>query len=92
MPCVCRLGSVLIYIYHADTDRHQSPHLHARYGGGDAVVIEIGTEKVLEGKIHPRRQREVIMWAARRRGELAAAWRLAQANQPLAPSPSRHLP
>lgn len=66
MPCVCRLGSISIYIYHADADRHHSPHFHARYGG-DAVVIEIGTETVLDGSIHPARQREVISWAARRR-------------------------
>ncbi len=78
MPEICRFYGIVIAIYHRE---HSPPHFHARYGG-DKAAVEIGTLRVLEGRLPPRALGLVVEWAGQHQDELARDWDLARSGQP----------
>ena len=77
MPELCRFLGVVIYINFGD---HPPPHVHAQYGGSDAL-IDIEAVALSEGWLPPRIRRAVLDWARVRQPELRAAWDRAQQYQ-----------
>ncbi len=78
MPEISRFFGIIIAVFFDD---HNPPHFHARYGG-QKVSIEIGSLKVLEGKIPPRALGLVMEWASQHKEELIEDWDLAKNNKP----------
>ncbi|WP_349256286.1 MULTISPECIES: DUF4160 domain-containing protein [Rubrivirga] len=73
MPTVSEFYGILIRLYWRDTDRHQTPHFHARYAEHEAA-FSIPDAEVLAGKL-PRRQRRLVQaWAELHAEELERAW------------------
>ena len=79
MPEICRFYGMVITMYFDD---HDPPHFHVRYGS-DKAVMEIGSLRVLEGRLPPRALGLVVEWAAQHGEELAANWQSARQDQPL---------
>lgn len=79
MPEISRFYGVVIRMYHRD---HAPPHLHAEYGGAEALVA-LDTLAVLEGALPPRALGLVVEWAALHRDELRATWERARRLEPL---------
>lgn len=79
MPILSTFFGILIKMFHDD---HNPPHFHAEYGEHRAIV-EIGSGKVLAGRLPKRVHQLVEEWRHLHVGELRDAWRDAQsARQP----------
>ena len=76
MPFISTFYGILIYLYWQDTRQHHLPHLHALYGG-DEAVFGIETGDLLDGSLPPRQTRLVQAWIEIHREELMADWSLA---------------
>lgn len=79
MPEIARFYGILIAMF---WDDHNPPHFHARYGGQKAA-IEIGTLRILDGKLPPRALGLVVEWASQHKEELMNNWDNAKNNRPL---------
>ncbi|MEM9998771.1 MAG: DUF4160 domain-containing protein [Bacteroidota bacterium] len=73
MPRISEFFGIAIYLYFADTNRHQAPHFHAKYGGEEAVY-SIPDGDRLAGRLPKRQERLVQAWTALREAELEQAW------------------
>lgn len=84
MPLISSFYGVLIYLYWLDTRQQKLPHIHAMYGGDEAVFgIESGD--VLDGQL-PRKQTRLVQgWIELRREELMRDWELAARGEPVFP-------
>jgi hypothetical protein len=78
MPEISRFFGIIIAMFF---DEHNPPHFHARYGS-DQAAIEIGSLRLLEGRLPPRALGLVIEWAAQHQTELMRGWLLARDNKP----------
>lgn len=78
MPVLSVFLGIVIRMYHAD---HAPPHFHATYGDHEAI-LEIGSGKVLAGRLPPRVLALVEEWRRKRLAELKRAWQDAQALKP----------
>ena len=81
MPRISQFYGIVIWMYYND---HVPPHVHAEYGGEEALVI-IGSGDVYDGSLPRRALRLVQEWEELHRAELLADWELARQQQPLAP-------
>jgi hypothetical protein len=79
MPTISLFFGVAIRMYYDD---HAPPHFHAYYAA-DAVVVEIGSLRVRDGRLPRRAMAMVLEWAAEHRDELMQNWTLAEAHRPL---------
>ena len=70
MPEISRFFGIVITMYFRD---HPPPHFHAAYGGQEAS-IEIGTGRILKGRLGPHARRLVVAWATQHTAELRANW------------------
>ncbi len=77
MPEISRFYGIIVAMFFDD---HNPPHFHARYGG-EKVVIEIESLRVLEGLIAPRALGLVVEWASQHKTQLLKNWELAKNNQ-----------
>lgn len=74
MPMISTFYGIVIYMYWAD---HPPPHVHAIYGGEEAIV-SILTGEVVAGRLSRRTLRLVQEWIDLRRGALLENWRRAE--------------
>jgi hypothetical protein len=81
MPCVKRLGRLLIYIYYQD---HAPPHFHARFQGRGASIT-IMDLTVIGSNLAPGTLRRVLDWAGHHQRALLNRWDLASRGEPLQP-------
>jgi hypothetical protein len=79
MSEISRFFGIIISMFF---DEHNPPHFHARYGG-DYAAIEIGSLRMLEGKVSPRVLGLIIEWAAMHQKELMDNWEAAKQNKTL---------
>jgi hypothetical protein len=79
VPKVSEFFGIAIYVYFDD---HPPPHFHALYAEFEAV-IQIDDLSVRRGGLPPRALGLVVEWATLHRGDLAEAWRQAQAGEPI---------
>jgi Domain of unknown function (DUF4160) len=79
MPELSRFLGIIIAMYHND---HEPPHMHVVYAEHQAK-IDIANGAVIDGNL-PRRVLTLVgKWRKLHAEELAEAWRLAQAREPL---------
>lgn len=76
MPTISMFYGIVIYLYFFDDVRHNTPHIHARYQGGDAVFSILDGEH-LAGEIPLGKARLVQAWIEIHRDALMADWDLA---------------
>jgi hypothetical protein len=75
MPIISMFYGIIIRMYLIDTQRHNLPHLHAKYAEFEASIgIEDG--EVLAGKLPRKQLRLVQAWIELHRDELMADWEL----------------
>jgi hypothetical protein len=74
MPVISIFFGIIIRMFHDD---HPPPHFHAEYGEYSAV-IDIGTGRMLGGRLPPRVARLVEEWRGARVRQLQRAWDDAQ--------------
>lgn len=78
MPRISYFYGIEIYMYWAD---HGRPHLHAIYGGEEAVFA-IGDGEMMAGVMRRRTAQLVRDWIALRRDALLENWRRGQDQVP----------
>jgi hypothetical protein len=83
MPEISRFYGIVVRMY---WDDHPPPHFHAQYGDMRAK-IEIGTGRVLVGRLPGRAQQMLQQWELEHRSELVENWKRATSRAPLAPVP-----
>jgi hypothetical protein len=89
MPAISMFYGVIIYLYFFDDERHNTPHIHARFQGQQAS-FSIGDGAVLAGEIPSAKERLVQAWIEIHREALLANWDLAvQGQAPFAIEPLR---
>jgi hypothetical protein len=79
MPMISTFYGIVIYMYWAD---HPPPHVHAIYGGEEAIV-SILTGEIVAGSLSRRTLRLVREWIDLRRAALLENWRRAENLVPL---------
>jgi hypothetical protein len=79
MPELSRFLGIIIAMYHND---HSPPHMHVVYAEHQAK-IGISNGEIIEGKLPRRVLALVRKWRKLHAQELAEAWHLAQAREPL---------
>jgi len=84
MPTISMFYGILILMYFYDDERHNMPHIHAKYQGQQAS-FSIVDGACLNGEIPPAKVRLVQAWIEIHRESLLADWELAVSGQPLLP-------
>ena len=84
MPTISIFYGIIISLYFYDNERHNLPHIHAKYQGQDAS-FSILDGALLSGEIPPSKARLVQAWIEIRREDLMADWELAINGQSLFP-------
>jgi len=79
MPMIATFYGIVIYMYWGD---HPPPHLHAIYGGEEAI-LSIETGEIIAGALSRRTHRLVREWIILRQAELLDNWRKAESFVPL---------
>jgi hypothetical protein len=79
MPEISRFYGIVVAMF---WDDHDPPHFHARYGS-DKATIEIGTLRILDGKLPARALSLILEWALLHRDELMRNWVEARNSRPL---------
>lgn len=82
MPTISMFFGIVIYMYFYDNERHQLPHIHAKYQGKDATFSILDGE-VIAGEIPAAKAKLVQAWIEIHREELMANWDLAINGEPL---------
>ena len=80
MPSISMFYGIIVYMYGRDNQKHKLPHIHAKYAG-EYTVFDIGTGKVLEGKMPQKQTQFVKTWILLRKEELLANWDLAVSGE-----------
>jgi len=75
MPEISRFLGIVITMYAEAGERHNLPHLHARYGEHRAT-FSIATGDVLSGSLPKSQLRLVQAWLELRRTQLEDDWQL----------------
>lgn len=81
MPTISMFYGIVIYLYYFDNEKHNLPHIHAKYQGNDASFSIIDGE-LLSGEIPLNKQRLVQAWIEIHRESLLADWELAVNGEP----------
>ena len=81
MPRISEFFGIAIYMYWFDTQKHKTPHFHARYSGSEAVFDLVGN--CIEGDLGPRATRLISEWCVERKNELLLAWSCATEGKEL---------
>ena len=76
MPTISMFYGILVLMFFRDNRRHNLPHIHARYQGGEAAIaLEDGS--ILDGKLPPKQLKMVQAWIEIHKEELFVDWELA---------------
>lgn len=76
MPTISMFYGIVVCLYFFDDERHQHPHIHARYQGQEAS-FSIVDGSLLAGAIPLAKSRLVQAWIEIHRDALLADWELA---------------
>lgn len=76
MPVISMFYGIIIRLYLLANQRHNLPHIHARYAEFEAA-IDLAEGEVLAGESPRKQLRLVQAWIELRRDELMADWELA---------------
>lgn len=76
MPSISMFYGIVIYLYFFDDERHNQPHIHARFQS-DEASFSILDGSVLVGLLPAAKVRLVQAWIEIHRESLMADWSLA---------------
>ena len=76
MPTISMFYGIVICLYFFDDERHNLPHIHAKYQGKEAS-FSIVDGSVLSGELPVSKTRMVQAWIEIQRESLMADWELA---------------
>lgn len=76
MPTISMFYGIVIYLYFYDDERHNTPHIHAKYQGRDAAFSILDGNQ-LAGDLPLAKARLVQAWIEIHREALLADWELA---------------
>lgn len=76
MPTISKFFGILIRMFFYDTDKHNTPHIHAEFQG-DVAVYSIPDGELLAGALPNKKHKMVVAWIAIHEGELLEDWDLA---------------
>jgi hypothetical protein len=79
MPEISRFYGIVIKMFFAD---HNPPHFHVQYNDF-AVIIEIDTLSIIQGKLPPRALGLTMEWASIHQKELKEFWNAASRMEPI---------
>jgi len=79
VPALSTFFGIQIRMYWEDTDRHKSPHFHARYGEYEAVFALNG--KIIEGKFPHKQTAYIRKWVLLYENELVLNWSYAMTGK-----------
>lgn len=88
MPTISMFYGIVVRMFFFDMEKHKRPHVHVEYQNFVAVY-DIGTGKVLAGRLPPNKHKLVVAWMDIHHEELIADWGLAVKGEP--PFPIRGL-
>jgi len=80
MPAISMFYGIVIYLYFYDDERHNLPHIHAKYQGQEAS-FSILDGSILCGELPQAKVRMVQAWIEIHREDLQADWELAVNGQ-----------
>ncbi|WP_044412853.1 DUF4160 domain-containing protein [Thiomicrospira microaerophila] len=81
MPTISMFYGIVIYLYYFDNEKHNLPHIHARFQDFTAS-FSIETADVLSGDFPKGKARMVQAWIEIHRESLMADWNLAVNGEP----------
>lgn len=81
MPTISMFYGIVIYLYYFDNEKHNLPHIHAKFQDFDASFSIIDGE-LLSGEIPKNKQRLVQVQIEIHRESLLADWELAVNGEP----------
>lgn len=84
MPTISMFYGIVITMYFFDNERHNLPHIHAKYQG-DTATFSIVDGALLSGQLPPAKVKLVQAWIEIRREDLQADWDLAVNGLPPMP-------
>jgi hypothetical protein len=79
MPIISAFFGIIIRMYFKDTEQHNKPHFHAKYGEYEASFDLHGN--LLAGDFPPKQSRYVNVWADIHNEELSALWEIMQTDE-----------
>lgn len=82
MPIVSMFYGILVYMYFEDSDRHNLPHIHAKYAEFEAV-LSIPDARLLAGDMPAKKLKQLEVWIDLHQEELMGNWELALVNEEL---------
>lgn len=84
MPTISMFYGIVVCMYFYDNERHNLPHIHAKYQGRSAAFSIVDGE-LISGDIPLGKMRLVQAWIEINRESLLADWDLAVSGQPPLP-------
>jgi len=84
MPTISMFYGIVISMYFFDDDRHNLPHIHAKYQGEEASFSILDGD-LLNGTMPAGKVRLVQAWIEIHRESLLADWELAISGETLFP-------
>ena len=79
MPIISSFFGIIVRMYFKDTERHNTPHFHVKYGDESAVFDLNGN--IIAGSFPPKQTKYVVAWAEIHRDELEALWEIMQTDE-----------
>lgn len=80
MPVISMFYGILIRMFFYDTDKHNTPHIHAEYQD-QVAVYSIVDGTVLSGELPAKKHKLVVAWIEIHQEDLLADWKLASAGK-----------
>ena len=71
---------IIIRMYAEDGGQHNTPHIHVRYSGDEAVIDLEGN--ILEGSVPKSQLKLILAWMEIHKAELEANWTLLSEGEP----------
>ena len=79
MPIISSFFGIIVRMYFKDTQQHNTPHFHVKYGGENAVFDLNGN--IIAGSFPPKQTKYVVAWAEIHKDELEALWEIIQTDE-----------
>lgn len=80
MPTLSMFYGIIIRMYAESGGQHNLPHIHAVFGGQEAVIDLQG--EVIEGELPKGKMKLLLAWMEIHHDELEANWRLLCDGEP----------
>ncbi|MGZ5207523.1 MAG: type II toxin-antitoxin system toxin DhiT [Sulfuricurvum sp.] len=80
MPTISLFYGIVISLYYFDNEKHNTPHIHAKYQDFSGV-FEIESGEMIEGDLPKNKVKLTVAWMEIHKEDLMADWELASTGQ-----------